>query len=136
MNKNILVTICLVAIPSSALAQVLNYNNRSSSPQTYTYLDSSGRFAGDSVQIGNIVTFHDANGNMTGSGVTTSPLNTAPRRSSSPQTFTYLDSNGRFAGDSVQTGNIVTFHDAEGNMTGSAVTTSPPLDTPSLSGDE
>ncbi len=137
MNKNILVTICLVAIPSSALAQVLNYNNRSSSPQTYTYLDSSGRFAGDSVQIGNIVTFHDANGNMTGSGVTTSPLNTAPTRSSSPQTFTYLDSNGRFAGDSVQTGNIVTFHDAEGNMTGSAVTTSPLADEiPSGGGDE
>jgi hypothetical protein len=56
----------------------------------------------------------------------------------SPQTFTYLDSNGRFAGDSVRTGNIVTFHDANGNMTGSAVTTSPPpLDTPlGVYGDE
>ena len=128
MKKNILVTFCLIAIPSSVSAQILNYNNRNSSPQTYTYLDSTGRFAGDSVQIGNIVTFHDANGNMTGSGVTTSPLNSAPKRSSSPQTFTYLDSNGRFAGDSVQTGNIVTFHDAEGNMTGSSVTTSPLAD--------
>jgi|LauGreDrversion4_2_1035121.scaffolds.fasta_scaffold219359_2 lipid-binding SYLF domain-containing protein len=128
MKKEVLLIISLIVAPSSALAQVLNYNNRSSSPQTYTYLDSSGRFAGDSVQIGNIVTFHDANGNMTGSGVTTSPLNTAPTRSSSPQTFTYLDSNGRFAGDSVQTGNIVTFHDANGNMTGSAVTTSPLAD--------
>lgn len=48
-------------------------------------------------------------------------------RSGASQTFTYLDSNGRFAGDSVQTGNIITFHDANGNMTGSAVTTSPTL---------
>ena len=58
---------------SVAFGQVVYYNNRSSSPQTFTYLDSNGRFAGDSVQTGNIVTFHDAEGNMTGSGVTTSP---------------------------------------------------------------
>lgn len=58
---------------SVAFGQVVDYNNRSSSPQTFTYLDSNGRFAGDSVQTGNIVTFHDAEGNMTGSAVTTSP---------------------------------------------------------------
>ena len=46
-------------------------------------------------------------------------------RVESPRTFTYLDSNGNFAGDSVQIGNIVTFHDANGNMVGSGVTTSP-----------
>ena len=58
---------------SVAFGQVVYYNNRGSSPQTFTYLDSNGRFAGDSIQTGNIVTFHDANGNMVGSGVTTSP---------------------------------------------------------------
>jgi lipid-binding SYLF domain-containing protein len=69
----ILVAINIVATLAFASAQVVYYNNRSSSPQTFTYLDSNGRFAGDSVQTGNIVTFHDANGNMTGSAVTTSP---------------------------------------------------------------
>ena len=70
----LLVAINIVTTLAFASAQVVYYNNRSSSPQTFTYLDSNGRFAGDSVQTGNIVTFHDAEGNMTGSGVTTSPL--------------------------------------------------------------
>jgi hypothetical protein len=65
--------IFVVMAYSVAFGQVVYYNNRSSSPQTFTYLDSNGRFAGDSVQTGNIVTFHDAEGNMTGSAVTTSP---------------------------------------------------------------
>jgi hypothetical protein len=79
MRKVILLVIVNVAITLAfASAQTVYYNNMRGSPQTFTYLDSNGNFAGDSVQIGNIVTFHDANGNMVGSGVTTSPLSAPP----------------------------------------------------------
>lgn len=73
-----LVTINVVVVLafSVAFGQVVYYNNRSSSPQQFIFMDGKGNYTGTSIQTGNTIEYLDANGNLAGIANTTPPLDT------------------------------------------------------------
>lgn len=73
-----LVTINVVVVLafSVAFGQVVYYNNRSSSPRQFIFMDGQGNYTGTSIQTGNTIEYLDANGNLAGIANTTPPLDT------------------------------------------------------------
>lgn len=60
---------------SVAFGQTVYYNNMRGSPtNSNMFFDGEGRMVGSSLQIGNMVTYHDASGHMVGSSMPTTPL--------------------------------------------------------------
>jgi hypothetical protein len=70
-----MVAINIVITLAFASAQTVYYNNMRGSPTDSTiFFDGKGMMTGSSLQVGNMVTYHDASGRMVGSSMPTTPL--------------------------------------------------------------
>lgn len=76
MWKIILMVLTNIGITLAfASAQTVYYNNMRGSPTDSTiFFNGQGEMTGSSLQVGNMVTYHDASGRMVGSSMPTTPL--------------------------------------------------------------
>ena len=71
----LLVAVNIIVTLAFASAQTVYYNNMRGSPtNSNMFFDGEGKMVGSSLQIGNMVTYHDASGRMIGSSMPTTPL--------------------------------------------------------------